>query len=268
MSLISVIINCDTRTGFKESESHSTQMFDGCRSLDFLIDGVQNKINFFEGYEKEIILFIDEHERIPEDVVKQIRGMVDTLIIRKHTSEPKFNDLNYLCALQMARGEYVVHFDQDCAAFARNGATAKFLMALLETYNFISYPSKDCPKAVDDKSFDYMWISTRFFMCKRKSLDFTEIRKCLDDYDYTYFKYPASRKCHWFEHILGLISEYNGTGVFYPSLNTDEYAIFCWNKYISGTLRVLNAMNYDNVKNYIESCNGIVYPCDVTATKI
>lgn len=88
--LISIVINCDTRSGFIENESTADTMFNGCRSVDFLIDGVQNKINFFKDFEKEVILFIDQHESIPEGVLNTIRGMVDTLVIRKH--DKKFGD--------------------------------------------------------------------------------------------------------------------------------------------------------------------------------
>lgn len=272
---ISIVINADTRAGFKNNESVATEMFNGCRSLDFLIDGVQNKINFFEGFEKEVILFIDEHEKTPEDVLNKIRGMVDTLVVRKHDKRfgdikeyNKFNDLNYLAALQLVRGTYIAHFDQDCAAFARNDFAPNMLIDLLGQFDYVSYPSHWSPKPVDDKNYDYDWVSTRFFMCKRETLDFTEIQKCLVSSAYIYNKYPALVHNPWTEHILGLISKYNGKGVYYPKMDLDNYAIFCWNKYVSGTLGKLNATPYDEVKKYISDCSGIHYPCDLTAKQI
>ena len=263
---ISVVINADTRAGFMEDSSTNLGMFDGCRSLDFLIDGVQNKINFFDGFDKEVILFIDEHHPIPETALKEIRGMVDTLVIRKHSKRfddrdtfDKFNDLNYLGALQLARGEFIAHFDQDAVAFTKSHENVKALISLLGIYDFVCYPSASSPKCVTDASFDYQWASTRFFMCKRERLDFTEIMKCLLDYDYLYETYPASRKCSWLEHVLGLISKYKGQGVYYPQIHTEEWAVFCWNTYLTGTLRVLNAMTYENVQKYIERAGGITY---------
>lgn len=272
MTFVSIVINADTRSGFKERESSATQMFSGCRSIDFLIDGVQNKINFFEGFEKELILFIDQHEEIPESVLSTIRGMVDTLVIRKHDKRfgdmkeyQKFNDLNYLAALQLARGQYVAHFDQDCAAFTRSIDPVNNLIKLLDTYDFVSYPSHATPRAVNDPSYNYDWASTRFFICKRESLDFTELQKCLLDSDYMYGKYPANVRNPWTEHILGLTAK---KGVIYPPIELDQYAIFCWNKYITGTLGHLNKLHYDEVKNYINHCGGVVYPADITAKQI
>jgi hypothetical protein len=272
---ISIIINTDTRAGFQDIESSATEMFSGCRSIDFLIAGVQNKINFFNGFDKEVILFVDQHHQIPEDVLNQIRGMVDTLVIRKHSKRfgdmqecSKFNDINYIQALQLSKGEYIAHFDQDCAAFTRTPETINKLIGHLENHSYVSYPSAWSPRAVNDLAYDYDWVSTRFFMCKRETLDFTEIQKCLLSNEYMYSKYPASRQNPWTEHILGLLAKYNGKGVYYPPIELNDYAIFCWNKYFVGVLPKLNSMSYDEVKNYIDKANGICYPCDITAINI
>ena len=270
MTFISVVINCDTRTGFEDNESTAGVMFEGCRNIDFMIEGVKNKQSFFNGFEIETILFIDEHYPLPEHIVSTIRSMVDTLVIRKHNKRfgdmkeySKFNDLNYLAALQLARGQYIAHFDQDCAAFSRDQDIVQNLLNRLDNCDYVSYPSIYSPVAVADPSFDYMWASTRFFVCKRETLDFTELKKCLTDSDYMYGKYPASRRCEWTEHILGLLAKYNGNGVYYPPIELENYAVFCWNKYISGTLGRLNNLPYNEVKNYINDCGGIVYPCDI-----
>lgn len=274
--MYSLVINADTRSGFRDTESSATAMFNGCRSLDFLIDGVENKKLFMTGFEFETILFVDEHETIPENVVAKIRNMVDTLIIRKHDKRfgdmkecQKFNDLNYLGALQLARGKYIIHFDQDTACFTRDETAIQYLTGLLSEYDYVSYPSIYSPVAVADPNYDYRWCSTRFFMCKRESLDFTEIQKCLLDSDYMYGKYPASCKNPWTEHVIGLLAKYNGKDVYYPQMQLDNYAVFSWNRYVAGTLSNLNKMTYDEVKKYIQDAGGIVYPNDVTAlTKI
>lgn len=267
--LISIVINCDTRNGFKESESAAEHMFEGCRSIDFLLDGVRNKINFFEGFEKEVIVFIDEHETIPQDVVQELRFMVDTLIIRKHDKNfgdiknyANFNDLNYLSALFMARGEIICHMDQDCTAFARDKESVQELIDMLKDHKFISYPSYWSPKAVHDPSFgNRTWASTRFFICKRETLRFDTLLDCIIEPEWAYKTFGDSpRRCNWLEHFLSMV---NNDSVYYPTMDLDKRAIFCWSKYKAGTLAKLKAMNYEEIKTYISSCGGINYPCDI-----
>jgi hypothetical protein len=272
---LSLVVNCDTRSGFMDQETTAAHMFDGCRSLDFILDGVSNKQLFLRGFEFETIVYIDEHNKIPDDVLVKLREIADTVVIRKHDKRfgdiknyEKFNDLNYLAALQMARGQYILHFDQDCAAFTQDEVSIHYLIGLLSQYDFISYPSRWSPDPVHDPSYDYRWCSTRFFICKRESLDFTEIQKCLINSDYLYSKYPASKQNPWTEHAIALISKYTGKGVFYPPMELDRYTIFCWNNYKIGVLGKLNGMTYDEVKKYISDCSGIHYPCDVTAKHI
>jgi hypothetical protein len=267
---ISLVINCDTRAGFLNNESSAEKMFEGCRSVDFLIEGVRNKIKFFEGFDKEVIVFVDEHEIIPQDVMNELRFMVDTVVVRKHDkkfgdiqSYDKFNDLNYLAALQLARGEIICHMDQDASAFTSSPDHVQNLLNLLDSYTYVSYPSHWSPDPVHDPSFNYRWASTRFFLCKREALDFTEIQKCLLSDEYLYGKYPASRKCGWVEHILGLSAKYNGKGVYYPPVEIDKYAIFCWNHYKTGTLKMLNNYSYNEVKDYIVRAGNIQYPNDL-----
>jgi hypothetical protein len=261
--MVSIVINADTRAGFQENHTEATEMFKGCVSEDFLTAGIFNKIKFLEGFEKEVILFVDEHQQIPDSTLAYIRAMADVVVIRKHTNEPKFNDYNYVSALQLARGEIIFHFDQDCAAFTSSQEPIKLLINLLEKYDYISYPSHWTPYAVDDPNYDYMWCSTRFFMCKRETLDFTEITKCLKDSDYLYGKYPASIRNPWTEHCLGLISKYNGKGVYYPPVHLDQYAIFSWASYEKGLLGKLNDFSYEAVKHFITSKGGIQYPNDI-----
>jgi hypothetical protein len=260
--MISIVINCDTRKGFQEETSSAEKMFDGTRSEDFLIDGVLNKQKFFEGYETETILFIDEHEPVPQHIYEKLKAITDTLVIRKHTSEPNFNDFSYISALALARGEYVAHFDQDSAAFTATTETPAALIRLLEDYRYDSYTSYWSPGAVHDDSFNYMWCSTRFFICKRETLDFTEIIKCQRDYEYYCETYKPSRACHWAEHILAMVA---GKSVYYPPMETDRYMIFCWGSYTKGTLRHLNNVPYEDVKTFVSSKGGIVYPNDVHA---
>jgi hypothetical protein len=269
MTFISIVINADTRAGFQENESIAETMFNGCRSIDFLIEGVANKIKFFEGFEKEVILYIDQHEAIPEGVLNTIRGMVDTLVIRKHDKKfgdrkdyANFNDLNYLSALYMARGEIVAHLDQDCAAFTRDKESVQELIDMLKDYKFISYPSHWSPRAVHDPSFgSRTWASTRFFICKRETLRFDTLLDCIIEPEYAYKTFGDSpRRTNWLEHFLSLA---NNDSVFYPEMQPEKRSIFCWQNYKAGTLTKLNKMSYEEIKEYILNAGNIQYPNDL-----
>lgn len=260
MPFVSICINADTRVPKDSADG----LFNGVVNEDFLIDGVLNKIKFFEGFEKEVIVFIDEHSRVPISVIDKLHSITDTLVIRKHTHEEKFNDWTYVSTLALCRGEYIAHWDQDMAAFTSSPEPINDMLKLLESFDYVSYPSHWSPKPVDDPNYDYSWCSTRFFMCKRETLDITEIKKCLVDFDYLYSRYPASVRNPWTEHILGLTAKYKGRGVFYPKINLDTHAIFAWNSYRAGILKLLNNMEYPPVKRFIEEHGGIHYPADLT----
>jgi hypothetical protein len=101
-------------------------------------------------------------------------------------------------------------------------------------------------------------------MCKRETLDFTEIKKCLQDSDYLYGKYPASIRNPWTEHILGLHAKYNGKGVYYPPIQTDKLTIFTWEKYETYTLRRMNEYTYDQIYEW-HNTHPIFYPANCNA---
>lgn len=267
---LSVIINADTRSGFQDSESNATVMFNGCRSQDFLLDGVKNKINFFRDFpEKEVILYIDEHLPMPERVVAEIRSMVDTLVIRKHNKKVSnmeychnFNDYNYLSALFMARGEVIFHADQDTACFTHGKESIDEMISMLDTHKFVSYPSHWSPNAVTDPSFGGItWASTRFFFCKRETLKFDTLIECIKNPEWAYATFGDSpRKCHWLEHWL---TKTNGNSAYYPPLDLNKIAVFSWGNYKTGILKHLNELDYSGVRGFISDNNGIVYPNDL-----
>lgn len=254
---VSICINVDTRPENPVAE----KMFNGTVNEDYLTDGVFNKIKFFDGFEKEVIVFVDEHLPLSQKAHDYLLSMADTLVIRQHTNEPSFNDWNYIRCLQLASGDVVAHFDQDTAAFTSSKQKVDDLIGLLDNYAYVSYPSYWSPNAVDDPSFNYKWVSTRFFMCKRETLNFPETIKCLTDYDYFVGKYMPSRVCPWTEHFLGLIA---GSNVIYPPLDVDNITIFSFDKYEKGTLQRMNNQSYDEVKQFIISRGGLHYPCDLT----
>jgi len=81
--------------------------------------------------------------------------------------------------------------------------------------------------------------------------------------DYLYWKYPASVRNPWLEHIISLISKYTGKGVYYPPIDLSKLAIFTWGRYEKWTLRRLNELPYEQVKEFINSKGGIHYPNDI-----
>ena len=275
---ISLVINTDTRSGFMEEVSELSQsMQGGTKSIDFFIGGVYNKIKFFRDYNVEVTLYVDIHEPIPDVLHDEFKymlenGMVENILLCKHTKHyggnyyPKWLDLNILNAIVMSRSEYLVHCDWDTALFRRDSFdVVRYFITMIEgrKCDFISYPSIYSPDPVIDNDFEYWWASTRFFMCRRDAIDYTEIFKCLGSNEYLYGKYgEKNRKCPWLEHILGITSK---NGVFYPPINNKEYLIFCWKRYMKGLFDRLNAFEYDQVKEYVAKCGGIQYPCDVRA---
>src|SRR6187551_3640279 len=137
MPFISIVINCDTRP----EKNSNDGLFNGAINSDFLTDGVFNKIKFFDGFDIETILFLDKHNEVPEKSLSYIHAICDTVVIRKHTHEEKFNDANYVSALSLARGEIVVHFDGDMGAFTSGKEAIEEMISLLDTYDYVSYPS-------------------------------------------------------------------------------------------------------------------------------
>lgn len=273
---ISVVINGDTRPGLFSDETEQGRMGSGTRSLDYLKEGIDNKLKFFRGYDIESILYIDVHEKLPKDHLWDIYSRVDDLYLHKHVDYyqetayfTRHIDLNILTAIISARGDYVAHFDWDMAAFRQNNSEVidRWVRWLeKDSFDYICYPSLFSPRAVNDKDFSYDWASSRFFFCKRELLDHTEIMKCLNNTDYLYERYApkdTKRKCPWLEHIQGMMA---GKGrVFYPPFLPGDHLIFSWSRYHNGILKTLNESSYDVVNKYVMGkCGGVRYPCDVS----
>lgn len=256
MPHLSLVINCDTRPQRDSQDG----LFSGVVNEDFLTDGIFNKIKFFDGFDIETIVFIDEHLPVPEKTLEYLRTICDTVVIRKHTHEEHFNDKNYLSALALARGTYIAHFDQDTNAFTSNRESIQYMIDLLEQYKFVSYPSIWTPCAVDDKSFEgRMWASTRFFICKKETLKFDILNDCVDEPEFAYSTFGnVARRCNWLEHYLTLA---NNNSVYYPPIQTEKYTIFTWEKYETYTLRRLNELPYEEIYNW-HNTHPIFYPCN------
>lgn len=266
MPHLSVVVNVDSR----KENSQNQQMFNGVVDRDFLVDGLINKRKLFEGFDFELICFLDEHEPVDEGTLAAMRELCDTLVIRKHNKSfgdmdncAFFNDLNYVQAISQCRGTYIFHFDGDVAAFTKDEDPIHELIDKLEHYDYVSYPSMWSPNPVEDASFGgFYWASTRFFCCKRTTFDISEIIKCQLDYDYWRTTYPVPRLCHWLEHLMSSIAWHKGKGVYYPPVDFSRFILFTWGTYHKYTLKRLNNQTFDEVREWV-SQQHYGYPCDL-----
>lgn len=257
MPEISIVVNLDTRN----ENSNAERMFSGTVNDDYLTDGIFNKIAFFKNFSKEVIVYIDRHNEVPQQALEYLHNLCDTVIVRRHTDEVSFNCYNYLRALQMASGDIVCHIDQDTAMFNHSDYD-KELVLHLDNHKFVSYPSHWSPKPVIDESFgNRTWASTRFFLCKRETLRFDELRAAVAEPETAYQKYGDSpRRCNWLEHFLTLT---NGDDCYYPPIEPQKGLIFSWGSYEKYTLRRLNELPYEQIVEFVNSKGGIQYPNDI-----
>jgi len=268
MSRVSLVVNADTRP----PKAEVGDMFDGTRSEDYLIDGVKNKQEFFRGHDIETILWVDEHLTISHKTYERLHDLCDRLVISKHSKAYRsidpfsgFNDVNYLQALSLARGDYIAHFDQDMAAYTSDKSHVDNLIQGTHVHQFICYPSHACPRCVSDPSFgSHVWASTRFFLCKKEAINLTELEQAIMEPETLYAKYghPA-RIMNWTEHFLGVMAK---GSVYYPILS-NNYLIFPWHKYADGTLAKLHNQPFHEIAPRLIEAGAHSYH-GVDATKL
>lgn len=278
---ISIVINGDTRPGYLDRFSKCGSGR-GCRSVDFMTTSIENKIKFFGGYDVEVTLYIDVHEPLDDQLMARIQKMfndkkIHNLCLNHNTrlfrGQPirQWHDIMYLNALMLARGEYVAHFDADAGAFRRPGCDIvdRFINWVDTDYDYVSYPTKWSPRENETDEFDYQWASTRFFFCRRETLNYNEILRCFGDQD-GYIKKTYGDKPHrvnQMENTLGLIA---GPGkIIFPPVEHDQYMIFTWHTYYTGTVAKLDQMPYDFVYDHMmNECGGICPPCDAHGVQL
>lgn len=265
--MISIVLNADTRPGSDSlantTGDHGAGSLQGVRSYDFLTQGPRMLRQFFAGYSIEFVLYVDEHLPLPDDVRSEIHEMVkngeiDTFICQPHErTSRRFNEKLYSHALKLATGDYVAHFDQDCAAFRNPNCdiVSQYLDWLSPGggYQFVCQPTT--LTLAEHKMY---WASTRFFICRRETLDFAKIDEAISNEGARFAKYGHAPAL---EHVLGRLG-----GVYYPPANWDDYMAFSWQTYCAGTLKKLNIMPYEMVRDYILGF-GILGPNDVAAIR-
>jgi hypothetical protein len=273
--MISIVINCDTRPGFNSEVSKvgdkSGCALIGCRSIDFITDGVRNKREFFRGHEVEVVLCVDKHLDLPANVSQEVEDMLSSGVINTYEiksfdrSKFRWNDHVYLDALKKAKGDYVVHYDGDACAFRKDSCTiVDDYISWLDSgkYDFICQPSN-----MSYAEHNMWWASTRFFICKREMLNFGEIEKCLNNAylwsKHTFIDHPYP--C-CLEHTLGVMA---GDGrVLYPPRDDDQYLVFSWAHYYADTLKKLSAMTYEEAADVIVNRWGLCGPNDVVGRQL
>lgn len=252
---ICIIINADTRRGCEADCStvgdFAPGSLQGVRSLDLLTEGVVAASRFFAGHPHEIILTIDEHEPLSEAPRNVLNGLCLAGVLArweispKDRSRPHWNDHLYLDSLRLVSPDatHVVHIDQDTALFRGPSCdiVQRYLGWLDGEFRYVCQPFNG--------GDPMQHASTRFFICRRETLDFEEIERRIPE-----------GPC--LEHVLGRIA---GKGeVLYPDPQPNEYLIISWARYHRGLLKKLNAMPFAEVSALIQSW-GILGPNDVLA---
>lgn len=262
---ISVVINADTRIGYLNPTSTVGDFgggsLQGVRSVDLLTEGLKNKLNFFSGYNLQCVLYIDKHEDISPELMKEIEAIVyscgnnSKLIFKPHDrTQHKWNDRLYLEAFKLAEGDYVVHFDNDSNAYKKEGSdiVERYFKWLDEGYKYVCQPW-------DGFGDDMYWASTRFTICKSETAHNPLIESSV-------FTNPLMGKHNpCYEHATGILV--GRDKILYPPREDDDYIIFCWASYFSGLLKHLNSLPYEEVKKYILDC-GLVGTHDIISKPI
>lgn len=237
-----------------------------------MTSGIIQKVRFFRGHEVQLVVVVDEHEKVPRDLVERAceeSGASEVILKigpQDHVS-PRWNDRLYLSSLALATFPMVVHFDQDCNAYRSDESTfiEDAVRKLDGDLKFICQPSD---LTADIHNMNH-FASTRFFMCKRETVDIEEWWRCLDT-PYLLSKYGVDTSrfpipcC--LEQIIGCI---NGHKVEYPyDPDRLDTLIFSWSRYHSGVIEKLNSLPFDEVRDIVVNRFGICGPSDCLSQSI
>lgn len=261
MKNLSLLINADTRPVHPSFEG----MHKGVRSRDFIgRAAIEGKRKFFEGFDCEVIVHIDEHEPLTHEQYDVLHECCDVVVVRKHSKSYRgndpfypFNDVNYLQTFAMARCDLVAHFDQDVTAFAADGAPARWMVdeIISGKTKFISYPSKNHPHPVHAPDhLGMFWASTRFFLCHRDSIKLDVLEHAIREPQWLYENYSRPpQESPWTEQFLAVMNNYEVT---YPKPDIDHWAIFPWMSYEDGLLDRMASLPYGDIASGIYRAGG------------
>ncbi len=266
MPLLSLIINCDNRIGYLAEKStvgdFGTGSLQGVRSKDLLTFGIQNKINYFKGYDLQCVVYLDVHEPLTDELLSEITTIVEScgnnsrVVLVPHSKDKyRWNDHLYIDALKYAEGEFTCHMDMDCACFKKEDFDIlKYQIEFLDSgYKYV------CQSW--DGIGDTMWhASTRYFICKTELLK--EHLSIAENNLVTPF---MGKWTPCLEHLLAAIAGENS--VLYPNREDDKYIIFCWASYFSGLMQHLMEQPYEKTIKYLQDC-GIFGTHDILAKPI
>lgn len=257
--MISVIFNADTRPVCPQFEG----MWKGVRSRDFIGDqALYMRKNFFRGHDIELIGYVDEHEPLTSEEYRVLHDHCDVTVVQKHTKKYRgadpfnaFNDVNYLHALSLARGEYVCHMDQDMALYTDDPSIVGSMLQELENHKFICYPSPHSPNPCVAPNYDgKFWASTRFFLCKRETLILDDLERGIRDNQWFFAKYGTPPVVNpWTESFIAQMADYK---VYYPPVELDRWVAFPWHSYQDGTIMKLNSLPYSGVAAAVRRAGG------------
>lgn len=260
-AMISIVINADTRPVRNEFGG----MFNGVRSRDFIgRSALENKRKFFSGFDAELIVHIDEHEPLTNEQYSALHELCDCVVVRKHSKYYRganpfgsFNDVSYLQALSMARGTHVAHFDQDMVASTSDDSIVNWMFDTVDSgeKKFVCYPSTCSPAPCHAPEYNNQWwVSTRFFFCRRESLELDVLERAIREPQWLYETVSRPpRENNWTEGFLGVMS---GHSVIYPKPEIDRWAIFPWMSYRDGLMDKINAMSHGGVADLIHRAGG------------
>ncbi len=258
---ISVAFNADTRPVCPEFQG----LHKGVRSRDFIgRAALENKRRFFDGFDIELIAFIDEHESLTHEQYDTLHELCDCVVVRKHSRYYRgynpfnaFNDVSYLQCMAMARGDIICHLDQDMFAYRSSRAPIDWMVneVVSGLHKFVSYPSQNSPAPCHAPEYENKWwISTRFFLCLRESIDFTVLERAIREPQWLYETYDRPpRENPWTEQFLGIMAGYS---VIYPPVDLRSWAVFPWMNYADGAIAKLNSMQPEEVFYAIEKAGG------------
>lgn len=255
---LSHIVTADTRTGWLADSckigEYGKVNLEGCRSVDFITEATIARQRFLESPlvdEVETIICIDVHEPIPSWVYERLFEISNCYVVtdQHDRHRHRWNDYIYIHALRQATGDLVAKWDGDCIGYRHPDfdVLTYYFDFLSNGAAYVCQQTKLIPEVEP-----MWWASTRFFLCRRETLDLDEAARCIDD-DYRRAKY-GPKHCPCLEHCLGLMC---GERVIYPPEKNSDFIVWNWVQYYLNCIPKLNNMPYADILQYVHDCGDV-----------